>query len=95
MRYDARSSAAGHLAIRCGNNTRRSNLVSGLRHQLITVAAAFEDSRFQAAGAVGDFATGDLMEQQLWNPTGVATRIWRSAPTEQSTACTNAAASIT
>ena len=29
-------------------------------HQLVAVPAAFENSRFQAAGAIGDFAFGDL-----------------------------------
>ena len=29
-------------------------------HQLVAVASAFENSRFQATGAIGDFAFGDL-----------------------------------
>ena len=33
-------------------------------HEFIAVSAAFEFSGFDAAGAVGDFAMGDLLEEQ-------------------------------
>ena len=37
--------------------------VSGLLHELVVVAAAAEDAGFDAAGAVSDFAGGDLGQQ--------------------------------
>ena len=33
-------------------------------HEFVAVASAFEDAGFDAAGAVGDFALGDLGEQR-------------------------------
>lgn len=39
-----------------------TQLVSRLLHQFVAVAAAFEDAGLQAAGAVADFAVGDLLE---------------------------------
>ena len=37
--------------------------ISGFLHERVAVAAAFEDSRFKAAGAVGNFTGGDLGEK--------------------------------
>ena len=36
---------------------------SGFLHERVAVAAAFEDSRFETAGAVGNFTGGDLAEK--------------------------------
>ena len=38
--------------------------VAGLLHELVAVAAAFEDAGFDAAGTVGDLAFGNLGKQR-------------------------------
>ena len=38
--------------------------LSGILHELVAVAAAFEDAGFQAAGLIGDRAGGNLLEQR-------------------------------
>lgn len=41
-----------------------SQFVPEFLHEFVAVAAAFEDSRFEATGAVGNFAGGDLSEHE-------------------------------
>jgi len=41
-----------------------AQFVSGFLHELVAMAAAFENAGFEAAGAVGNFAGGDLPEHQ-------------------------------
>ena len=39
-----------------------------LLHEWVAVAAAFDDARFEPAGAVADLACGDASQQVLTNP---------------------------
>jgi hypothetical protein len=38
--------------------------VSGFLHELVAVAAAFEDARFESAGTVGNFTSGNLLQHE-------------------------------
>ena len=40
-------------------------LCSRFLHEWIAMSAAFENAGFEAAGAMGHFAAGDLLEQKL------------------------------
>ena len=37
--------------------------ISGFLHKWVAVAAAFKDARFETAGTVGNFTSGDLAEK--------------------------------